>query len=481
MNSKLRRTMNLVAALSALSLVLAACGTEAPIATVAPAPPTNTAMAEAPTAPTAAMTEPTATTAAMTDPTATSGAMADAGEIVWISTQFTPVEEGERLRNTILKDFKGKVEYLPQDAGPFNDRIMAEHTANKVTVSLIGGLHGDFPSLIQAGAVEDLSALAAKLADRGIPDAFMNLGKMGSDKQYYIPWMQATYIMAASKQALQYLPQGADVNKLTYDQLKDWAANIQKGTGERKFGLPGGPKGLIHRIFQGYLYPAYTGHNIVDFRSAEAEQMWAYVKDLWQYTNPQSTTYEFMQEPLLSGEVWLTIDHTARLINAVKERPDDFVLAPAPSGPKGLAFMPVLAGLGIPVGAPNRAGAEALIDYMTRPEVQLTTLRENAFFPVVKTGTASDLDAGTSMEAAAVSAQTTAGNALPALLPVGLGAKGGEYNKVFTDSFQRIVLKNEDIKTVLEDEAKILQGVLNDAKASCWAPDPPSSGPCQVK
>jgi multiple sugar transport system substrate-binding protein len=52
---------------------------------------------------------------------------------------------------------------------------------------------------------------------------------------------------------------------------------------------------------------------------------------------------------------------------------------------------------------------------------------------------------------------------------------------VFTDSFQRIVLKNEDIKAVLEDEAKILQAVLNDAKAACWAPDPPCSGPCLVK
>ena len=209
--------------------------------------------------------------------------------------------------------------------------------------------------------------------------------------------------------------------------------------------------------------------------------MWTYVKDLWQYANPQSTNYQFMQEPLLSGEVWLTMDHVARLINAVRERPDDFVLFPAPSGPKGLAYMPVLAGLGIPKNAPNKAGAEQLIEYMLRPEVQGLTLREVAFFPVVEGELPSDLPQGVRMEADAVAAQTNASNALPSLLPVGLGAKGGEFNKVFLDTFQRIVIRNEDIQTVLNEQAQILQTIMNDTKAPCWAPDPASDGPCQVK
>jgi multiple sugar transport system substrate-binding protein len=450
-----------------LLLSLAACGGEPA------AQPTATTAPSAPTATTAMEAEPTAATDAA-QPTATTGgaAMEDAGELIWLSTQLRPVEEGEKLRNVILKDFKGKVEYLPEDAGPFADRLLAESRANNVTISVVGGLHGDFPTFIEADALEDLS---------NIPQAFMDLGKMGSDKQYYIPWMQATYIMAANKQALQYLPQGADINKLTYDQFKEWAANIQQQTGERKLGFPGGPNGLIHRIFQGYLYPAFTGRNVTEYRSADAVQMWTYFKDLWQYANPQSASYEFMQEPLLSGEVWLAIDHTARLINAVNQRPDDFVLAPAPSGPKGLAFMPVLAGLAIPKGAPNRQGAEQLIEYMTRPETQILTLREVAFFPVVDVDMPTDLSRGVSMEAEAVAAQSGASNALPSLLPVGLGAKGGEFNKVFIDTFQRIVLKNEDIQTVLDQEAQNLQRVLDETGAACWSPDPPSEGPCKVK
>ena len=93
----------------------------------------------------------------------------------------------------------------------------------------------------------------------------------------------------------------------------------------------------------------------------------------------------------------------------------------------------------------------------------------------------SDLPAGVRLEADAVKKQAASADALPSLLPVGLGAKGGDYNKVFLDTFQRIVLKGEAVQGVLDDEAKILQGIMDATGAPCWAPDPPSGGPCKVK
>jgi multiple sugar transport system substrate-binding protein len=143
--------------------------------------------------------------------------------------------------------------------------------------------------------------------------------------------------------------------------------------------------------------------------------------------------------------------------------------------------MPVLAGMAIPKGAPNQAGAEALIEFITQPQTQINTSKQVAFFPVVKVDLPADMSPGIKAEAAAVGAQTNAPNALPSLLPVGLGAKNGEFNKVYTDSFTRIILKNENIQTVLDDEAKVMQGILNDTKAPCWAPDPVGTGVCQVK
>lgn len=453
------------------TLFLTACGDN----TAAPAAATTAAAGSATTAASGA-----ATTAASGTAT-TAAAAANSGDIVWLSTQLSAVQENEGFTKNVLPSFSGKVNYIQKDNGPFTDQVLSEAKAGKMTVSLLGGLHGDFPPFIQQDLLEDLTPLANKLKDRGIPQNFLDLGKMGTSKQYYIPWMQATYIMAYNKKALQYLPSGADASKLTYDQFKDWAAAIQKGTGERKLGIPAGPKGLYNRLLQGYLYPAFTGTEVTNYRSADAVTMWTYLKDLWKYANPQSTAYEFMQEPLQSGEVWLTIDHTARLIEAVKAKPDDFVLAAAPSGPKGLAFMPVLAGMAIPKNAPNKAGAEALIDFISTPQTQVKTTKQVAFFPVVKADLPADLAPGIKAEAAAVAAQSSASNALPSLLPVGLGTSAGDFNKVYTDTFTRIILKNEDIQTVLDDQAKVLNGVLTKANAPCWSPDPASNGPCQAK
>lgn len=185
------------------------------------------------------------------------------------------------------------------------------------------------------GLLEPLDGLYARLQDRGFPQAFVELGRMGTPNQQYLPWMQATYVMVARKEALKYLPPGADLNALTYEDLKNWAKAIQEATGQRRLGFPAGPGGLIHRFLQGYLYPSYTGSQVRRFKSPEAEAMWRDFRELWRYVNPRSTAYEFMQEPLLSGEVWIAWDHTARLKDALVQRPQDFVAFPAPAGPRG--------------------------------------------------------------------------------------------------------------------------------------------------
>src|ERR1043166_1991654 len=73
------------------------------------------------------------------------------GNVVMLSTQFTPVEEQAKMQNIILKSAPAKTDYVTADAGTFADRITSEEKANKLTISLIGGLHGDLDPFVKAG------------------------------------------------------------------------------------------------------------------------------------------------------------------------------------------------------------------------------------------------------------------------------------------------------------------------------------------
>ena len=399
-------------------------------------------------------------------------------EITFYSTQARPLEEAQKMRDEVLADFAGQVQFSPQEPGPFFTRIEAEQKAGQVTLGLLGALHGDFPPV--ESALDPVDDVLKNIAGRNISETFIQLGKLGTDQQLYVPWMQATYIMAANKDALQYLPDGADVNALTYEQLGQWAQTMKDAAGEPKLGFPAGPKGLMHRFLQGYLYPSFTNSVVSDFRGEKAQAMWETFKGIWQNVNPRSTAYNFMQEPLLAGEVWVAFDHTARLKDAFDQQPEQFVAFPAPSGPEGLGFMPVVAGLAIPKGTADRDASIQLIDYLTQPETQIKTLRAIGFYPVVDVELPEDLPPNVRIAGPAVSAQASAANANPSLLPVGLGDQSGLFNKVYQDAFQQIVLRNADVKQILDRQAGALKRIIDKTGAPCWAPDPVSDGPCPV-
>ncbi|MGR9466098.1 ABC transporter substrate-binding protein [Rhizobium leguminosarum] len=401
-------------------------------------------------------------------------------QTVFVSTQLRPIEEATVVREELLKDV-GSVDYVVEEPPQFAVRMEAERQAGKRTVSLVGALHGELSPLADKDTLEPLDDLAKKLAASGMPQSLLDLGKLGKPTQQYIPWMQATYVMAAKKEALQYLPDGADVNALNYDQLIEWGKNMQEATGQPQIGFPAGPKGLMARYFQGYFYPSFTGGVVRTFQSADAAAGWEKLKALWAYVTPNSTSYDFMQEPLAAGEVMVAWDHIARLKNAISAAPDDYVVFPAPAGPKGRGYMPVVAGLAIPKGAPDKAGAEKIIEHLSMPDTQLLTASKVGFFPTLNVKLPPDLDAGVGLLAGAVTATQASKDAVISLLPVGLGDKGGEFNKVYMDSFQRIVLQNEPVADVLKTQGATMAKLMTDTKAACWAPDAKSDGPCPVE
>jgi len=399
-----------------------------------------------------------------------------------VSTQMRPVEEAEKVRNIILKGAPDAVNFIPEDGNTYFTRMKAELGAAQGKVHATIALDGELAPVNQIGGLSDLDELTKKLSStREFSASALELGKMGGNNQRFIPLMTNTFQMVANKKALQYLPAGANINALTYVQLRDWAKAMKDATGEGKLGFPAGPKGLMHRYFQASFYPSHTGGIVRTFKNADAEKAWTDFRDLWAYVNPRSTSYGFMEEPLKTGEVWVAFDHTARVLPALNDKPADYVVFPAPSGIKGRGFMPVIVGMAIPKNAADKAAAERVIDHMTKPATQAIILKEIGFFPVVKSDL-SQLSPGVQMASQGMTAVFAAKDARASLLPVQLGAKNGEFNKIFIDTFTRIVLRKEDVKTVLGEQAKLMDALVKEVGAPCWAPDASSgTAVCSVQ
>ena len=409
----------------------------------------------------------------------TTGTGDDDAAVTFLSTQFVPVEERQRFEAILARRAAAaKIAFNPVDSALFGSTLQSQVDAGKTQVGLVGALHGELAT--HAGRLTDLDDLASGLADRELPSDLVELGRLGGRTIKYLPWMQASYVLAVHKKALQWLPSGADVQRLTYEQLLDWATAARAGNGGKPvLGLPAGPKGLYHRFFQGFLLPSFTGGQITTFRGPEAVQAWQYMKQLWANTAPASTNYDFMQEPLQRGEVLIAWDHVARLIHAPKEQPADWIMVPAPTGPKGLGYLLVVAGLAIPRGAPDLEQAKTAIRALLSPETQVEVLRDNAFFPVVKTALPDDLPPAVKLEAQAVKGQQESARAIVSLPPVGLGAKDGEVSQIFKNTFREICLDGKPVQQVLDAQARQLNTILDELKISCWKPDP-AGQPCRV-
>ena len=272
--------------------------------------------------------------------------------------------------------------------------------------------------------------------------------------------------MVANKQILKYMPKGTDINAITYGQVYAWAKAIRKGTGQSRFGYPRASTGLIHRFLQGFLVPSFTGGFVTNFRSKDAARGMGVPAPAPAVTHPQSLTYGFMQVPLLSEEVLLAWDHVARLKTALDQRPDYLIAFPVPKVPKARPYMPVIVGMAIPKNAPNAAGARRSCSTCCESAPRRRCchrgiLPGRPWQPVQEHLTRAARGSGRSAQAAEGEGRRSG------VAPGRIGAEGGNFNKIYIDTFTRIVRNGENIQTVLNEQGALLQQIFD-------RPEPPA-------
>jgi len=394
-----------------------------------------------------------------------------AGEVLnFISTQMDPAAEQKFAKGVLLKGYTDetgiKAEFITMPT--YHDmfiRLSAEIAAKKVTISLVCDLHGGLDLMNAKGLFDDLTGIA--LPDRTFIKALEDYSVMAGRK-VYVPWMQATYIMVVNKKAFDYLPAGLTVEdvtgaseKWTYYALLNWSKNLKDAFKGPKLGFPMGPKGLWHRFLHGYIHPSFTGYQAAAFDSLRAVKIWEYLKELLPYLHPSSSVWGSMDDPLLKEEVLIAWDHTARLKTALIEKPEDFAIVPVPRGPKGRGYITVAVGLAIPIDAPQKENAIKLIDYLTKPDIQVKILENVGFFPTVKEAEGAIPVGALKILATGVLAQSGAADSIMVMIP-SLGAKSGEFTATYRDVFTKIVVEGADIGTTITEAADKLRAIFKE-------------------
>jgi multiple sugar transport system substrate-binding protein len=124
------------------------------------------------------------------------------GDVTFFSTQLNTVSESEAFRRVLLQGFAGRVDsiFAASDA-VFINRIDAERQAGRGTIDLLGALHGTYVTLQDKNQLLDLSDVVRPFltGKNAINPEYIRLGKLGTNRQLYVPWMQATYVVSARR------------------------------------------------------------------------------------------------------------------------------------------------------------------------------------------------------------------------------------------------------------------------------------------
>jgi len=82
--------------------------------------------------------------------------------LIFLSTQLRPIQEAQKVRNLILKDFSRPVDYITEQPQQLPARVAAEQTEGTHTIDVVGALHGELELLVKRDELVPLDDLAGK-------------------------------------------------------------------------------------------------------------------------------------------------------------------------------------------------------------------------------------------------------------------------------------------------------------------------------
>ncbi len=308
--------------------------------------------------------------------------------LVFSSRLFSPPAEQLFFINEIIKPFEEEhgvtVNFQIIDDATLLQRAEVQQTTNHVTTDIVVSHNGSMPQWLDNGWVEDLTDVVAGWTDRTFSEAFVT-DTNRDGKQYFLPVGADVYLLLANNKALPYLPDGVDLDAITWDQYAAWAVAVAEGEGEGKVCITGIPSKSWVYMFGGTGLSYGAGFPDANSEGAMAAwKVWETIGKAGGFV-PTVLNIDSCVDPMMREEAWLTVFHNARAGQVYASNETAFTLAPAPSGPVGIGSIAGVSGYAVMKGSANYDLAISFLEYLTRPDIQVKLAKgTGGFIPPVE-------------------------------------------------------------------------------------------------
>ena len=162
--------------------------------------------------------------------------------LVVSSRLYSPASEQKFLYDEVFPEFEKEnnviVKFEILDDTVLLKRAELQAETGRVTTDVVIAHNGVMDQWITNNYVEELPV--SEWPGRTFSAAFMDSISSGG-KTYFAPVGGDVYLLLANQKAMKYLPAGADVQDITWEQYIDWAVAIAEGEGEGKTAVTGVP------------------------------------------------------------------------------------------------------------------------------------------------------------------------------------------------------------------------------------------------
>ncbi|MFV1949439.1 MAG: ABC transporter substrate-binding protein [Anaerolineales bacterium] len=376
--------------------------------------------------------------------------------LVFSSRLFSPPAEQLFFINEIIKPFEEEhgvtVNFQIIDDQTLLDRAEVQQTTNHVTTDIIVSHNGSMPNWIDNGWVMDLTDVVASWDDRTFSEAFIT-DTNRDGVQYFLPVGADVYLLLANNKALPYVPDGVDLDAITWEQYAAWAVAIAEGEGEGKVCITGIPSKSWVYMFGGT--GLSYGAGFPDVSSAGAMGAWK----VWETIGkgggfiPTVLNIDSCVDPMMREETWLTVFHNARAGQVYASNETAFTLAPAPSGPAGIGSIAGVSGYAIMKGTANYDLALSFLEYLTRPDIQVKLAKgTGGFIPPVEE--AREYLGDEAIDEVINKAVLVLNNGVVSGVPAYLYQDWGAVKACYDDVFEDTILAGLDVTQERLDEAE---------------------------